>query len=55
MYSLGVKYSYTIELRDRGHDGFILPADQIVPSGEETLAGLIALWKFIADQEHLTL
>jgi hypothetical protein len=27
--------SYTIELRDTGNYGFLLPADQIVPVGEE--------------------
>lgn len=32
---LGVKYSYLVELRDRGRRGFLLPPDQIVPSGEE--------------------
>ena len=31
-----VKYSYTIELRDNGTFGFLLPEDQIIPSGEET-------------------
>jgi len=33
---LGVKYSYALELRDRGRYGFVLPASQIKPSGEET-------------------
>ena len=33
---LGVKYSYAPELRDRGQSGFLLPANQIKPSGEET-------------------
>jgi len=32
----GVKYSYGVELRDLGTYGFLLPANQIVPSGEET-------------------
>lgn len=36
----GCEYSYTFELRDRGRYGFILPADQIIPSGEETWAAL---------------
>lgn len=38
----GVKYAYGIELRDEGNYGFLLPADQIIPSGEETLDGLLA-------------
>jgi len=33
---LRVKYSYALELRDRGRYGFVLPASQIKPSGEET-------------------
>lgn len=40
--SLGVPYVYTIELRDTGRYGFVLPADQIIPTGEETFAGLKA-------------
>jgi len=43
----GIKYSYGAELRDTGRYGFLLPADQIVPSGEETLAGIIAMANFI--------
>jgi len=38
----GIKYSYTIELRDRGHFGFLLPSSQIIPTGEETWDGLQA-------------
>lgn len=49
-YSLGVHYSYAVELRDQGQHGFILPAAQIVPSGEETLNALIALWQYVATQ-----
>jgi len=36
---LGSRFSYTTELRDTGRHGFILPADQIIPSGEEMWAG----------------
>lgn len=38
-------YSMTIELRDTGNYGFVLPANQILPSGEETWAGLSYLLK----------
>ena len=38
----------TVELRDNGRSGFVLPASQIVPSGEETLDGLIAFWDYAA-------
>lgn len=42
---LGVKYSFSVELRDRGRYGFLLPPYQITPTGEETFEGLKALVK----------
>lgn len=36
----GIKYSYTIELRDAGANGFILPAKEIIPTGEELWSGI---------------
>ena len=41
--ALGIKYSFTVELRDTGRYGFILPASQIKPSGEEAYDGFKAL------------
>jgi hypothetical protein len=38
----GVRYSYTVEMRDAGERGMILPAQQIVPTAEETWAGIYA-------------
>lgn len=38
----GVKYSYTLEMRDAGERGMILPAQQIIPTAEETWAGIYA-------------
>ncbi|KAF9524324.1 putative carboxypeptidase [Crepidotus variabilis] len=35
-----IKYSFAAELRDTGDNGFILPANQIRPSGEEVFAGV---------------
>merc|ERR1711874_209987 len=32
---LGARFTYTVELRDTGTHGFILPENQIKPSGEE--------------------
>ena len=29
----GIKYSYLIELRDKGEYGFLLPPDNIIPTG----------------------
>ncbi|KAL8788338.1 MAG: hypothetical protein Q9213_001735 [Squamulea squamosa] len=34
------QYSFTSELRDTGNYGFVLPAEQILPSGVEAFAGL---------------
>jgi murein tripeptide amidase MpaA len=43
----GAEYAYCIELRDNGQFGFVLPANQIVPTGEEVLAGMKVLLKGI--------
>lgn len=37
---IGADYVFTAELRDTGNYGFVLPANQIVPSGEEAYAGV---------------
>lgn len=44
-----IKYSYGVELRDTGKYGFLLPPDQIIPSGKETLEALIALANFVVN------
>lgn len=36
-------YSWTIELRDTGAYGFVLPADQIIPTGEENFEAISTL------------
>ena len=36
----GIKYSYGFELRDTGRFGFLLPASQIIPTGEETFSAV---------------
>uniref|UniRef100_A0A8B9JWM5 Carboxypeptidase B n=1 Tax=Astyanax mexicanus TaxID=7994 RepID=A0A8B9JWM5_ASTMX len=43
-YDLGIKYSYTFELRDTGRYGFLLPESQIKPTCEETMLAV----KYIA-------
>ncbi|XP_023132387.2 carboxypeptidase A1 [Amphiprion ocellaris] len=42
-YNQGIKYSYTFELRDTGRYGFILPANQIIPTSQETWLALMAI------------
>ncbi|XP_018337843.1 PREDICTED: uncharacterized protein LOC108745920 [Trachymyrmex septentrionalis] len=38
---------YVYELRDRGHYAFLLPPDQIIPTGVETLDSLVTIFKEI--------
>ncbi|KAL2308866.1 hypothetical protein Nmel_005036 [Mimus melanotis] len=40
-YDNGVKYSFTLELRDSGRYGFLLPSSQIVPTATETWPALL--------------
>uniref|UniRef100_A0A452ITN7 Peptidase M14 domain-containing protein n=1 Tax=Gopherus agassizii TaxID=38772 RepID=A0A452ITN7_9SAUR len=39
-YDLGIKYSFTFELRDRGTHGFLLPPNLIKPTCIEALSGI---------------
>ncbi|ELU02039.1 hypothetical protein CAPTEDRAFT_91794, partial [Capitella teleta] len=43
----GFEFVYTIELRDTGEHGFFLPPEQILPSQEETWAGIRAMYTAI--------
>jgi murein tripeptide amidase MpaA len=52
-FANGVKYSFAVELRDTGTYGFLLPADQILPSGAEVLAAVKALYSHVKQQENL--
>ncbi|XP_065358303.1 zinc carboxypeptidase-like [Calliphora vicina] len=40
-----IKITYTVEMRDTGRYGFVLPPVQILPNCEETMTGLMALVK----------
>ena len=47
-----IKYTFTLELRDTGKYGFVLPKEQIVPSGEEILSALKTFSKTVHDYGH---
>lgn len=40
-----IPITYTYELRDNGTDGFILPPEQILPTAEETMDSLLAIFE----------
>ncbi|XP_055843286.1 carboxypeptidase B-like [Episyrphus balteatus] len=44
--SLGVKYVYTVELRDRGYYAFVLPKEQIKPTSKEGWAIVDSIARF---------
>jgi murein tripeptide amidase MpaA len=48
-----VTYSMAVELRDQGQYGFILPANQIIPSGEEIFAALKSFIQTIVEIENI--
>ncbi|XP_039716501.1 carboxypeptidase A1 [Pteropus medius] len=51
-YNQGIKYSYTFELRDTGHYGFLLPASQIIPSAQETWLALLVIMEHTRDHPY---
>ncbi|KAI5480217.1 extracellular matrix protein 14 [Pseudohyphozyma bogoriensis] len=46
-----ITWSFTIELRDLGVYGFLLPPSQIQPSGEEASAALLSLANFVVNRK----
>lgn len=46
-HELGVKFSFQIKLRDTGSYGFLLPKDNIVPTGNEILDAVLYLGRFM--------
>ncbi|XP_067142504.1 uncharacterized protein [Centruroides vittatus] len=56
---LGVKYSYAIELRDKGMERFQLSTRQIIPVGEEIWEGILSIisdissFYFIMNQKYI--
>ncbi|KAJ3399649.1 hypothetical protein HDV05_001658 [Chytridiales sp. JEL 0842] len=50
-----ITYAYAVELRGEEREGgFIVPPEQIVLSGREVLAGVVALWEYVAEKVPLT-
>ena len=49
-YDSGIKYSFGLELRDRGRRGFLLPQSEIQDTVEETWAGIAAMAVTIAPE-----
>ncbi|XP_061108395.1 carboxypeptidase A2-like [Conger conger] len=48
-YNLGIKYSFAFELRDTGRYGFVLPANQIIPTASETWLALKYIMEYVRD------
>ncbi|XP_046704783.1 carboxypeptidase A1-like [Silurus meridionalis] len=51
-YNKGVKYSFAFELRDTGRYGFLLPANQIIPTATETWLGLKYILEYVRDHPY---
>lgn len=52
-HELRVKYSFQIKLRDTGSYGFLLPKENIVPTGEELLDAILYFGRFALGQVGL--
>ncbi|KAI4570645.1 hypothetical protein MJT46_006162 [Ovis ammon polii x Ovis aries] len=46
-YDNGIKYAFIFELRDTGFYAFTLPADQIIPTAQETWLGLKTIMEHV--------
>ncbi|XP_074124021.1 carboxypeptidase A4-like isoform X6 [Sminthopsis crassicaudata] len=52
-YKNGIKYAFTFEMRDTGKYGFLLPAEQILPTAQETWLALEVIMEHVKDHLHL--
>ncbi|XP_067994438.1 carboxypeptidase O [Melanerpes formicivorus] len=50
-HMIGIPFSYTFELRDKGTYGFLLPSDQIQPTCEETMLAVKTIIGYV-DQKY---
>ncbi|GAB0191670.1 carboxypeptidase O [Grus japonensis] len=50
-HMIGIPFSYTFELRDKGTHGFVLPPDQIQPTCEETMLAVTTIIDYV-DQKY---
>ncbi|XP_076040888.1 carboxypeptidase B-like [Oratosquilla oratoria] len=48
---VNIPYTYSVELRDRGRYGFILPPEYIEPTAMETLEGMLAMTRVLAEKK----
>ncbi|KAK2811087.1 putative metallocarboxypeptidase ecm14 [Emmonsiellopsis sp. PD_5] len=46
-HDLHVKYSYQIKLRDKGSYGFLLPRENIIPTGQELFNAIMTFGRFL--------
>ncbi|XP_041031842.1 carboxypeptidase B-like isoform X4 [Carcharodon carcharias] len=51
-YDLGIKYSFTFELRDTGTYGFLLPESQIRPTCEETMLAINYIATYVLNHPY---
>jgi len=51
--NVGIKYVYTIELRDKGEFAFLLPKDQIIKAATEAWNGVKVVADFVVDNYHV--
>lgn len=47
MYDVGIKYSYTMQLRDTGTHGYLLPPTYIDATGKETFEMIKAMVDYL--------
>ncbi|KAI9824512.1 MAG: hypothetical protein M1819_000867 [Sarea resinae] len=52
-HELRVRYSYQIKLRDTGSYGFLLPQEEIVPTGKEIFAAISYLGRYLSGERGI--